>query len=886
MLAGGLGNIRAGLVEKGRAGAGAPVIVLGGPAMLIGLGGGAASSMQSGTSTEDLDFASVQRGNPEIQRRCQEVIDRCWALGEANPIIAIHDVGAGGLSNAVPEIVNDGGRGGRFELRTVPNADPGMSPMEVWCNEAQERYVLIVEPAAMDRFRQLCERERAPFAVIGETTVERHLLLGDARFANTPVDLPLDVLLGKPPKMLREVHTRHRRQSPFQTAGLDLAEAAERVLRVPTVASKGFLITIGDRSVGGMVARDQMVGPWQVPVADVGVTTASYHGYLGEALALGERSPVALLDGPASGRMAVAEALTNIVAAPIDALRKVRLSANWMAAAGHDGEDARLYRTVEAVAMELCPALGIAIPVGKDSLSMKAIWTQDGMRRTVTAPLSLIVSAFAPVSDVRRVLTPQLRVDGDDSSLLLIDLGHGRNRLGGSALAQAFGHLGNGAPDLDDPKRLQAFFAAIQRLNTQGRLIAYHDRSDGGLFACVCEMAFAGHCGVEIDLSALGADPVCALFAEELGAVVQVRDADRAAVWGTLEEFGLDGLSYVVGKPSCADRITFRAAGQTLVGADRSHWHRVWAETSFAMQRLRDNPVCAEEEFQALDERDDPGLSPLLRFDPEDDVAAPFIGRGARPRIAVLREQGINGQLEMAAAFDRAGFCAVDVHMSDIIAGRTDLADCVGLAACGGFSYGDVLGAGAGWAKSILFNVRARDVFAGFVGRSDTFALGVCNGCQMLANLRELIPGAAHWPQFVRNRSEQFEARLTLVEIPKNASLFMAGMDACRLPVIVAHAEGQAEFSAGSSPAQALETGLVCLRYVDHWGQPTERFPDNPNGSPMGITGLTTADGRFTIMMPHPERLFRTVQHSWHPEGWGEAGPWLRMFRNARAWVG
>ncbi len=888
MLAGGLGNIREPHVHKAELPPGTAIVVLGGPAMLIGLGGGAASSMAAGSSHADLDFASVQRGNPEIQRRAQEVIDRCTALGADNPILSVHDVGAGGLSNAVPEIVHGAGRGGDFELRAVPNADPGMSPMQIWCNEAQERYVLAIAAEGLAAFRALCERERCPYALIGVATGgDAQLIVSDRQFDNRPVDLPMSVLFGKPPRMQRDVTREPVAPRPLDLSGLDLGEAVVRVLRLPAVADKSFLITIGDRSVTGLVCRDQMVGPWQVPVSDVAVTATSFDTDSGEAMALGERTPLAVLDAPASGRMAVGEALTNIAAARIDKLGDVKLSASWMAAAGHPGEDARLFDTVRAVGLELCPALGIAIPVGKDSLSMRTVWeADDGAHRSVVAPLSLIVSAFAPVVDLRRTLTPQLRRDRGDTDLILIDLGRGRNRLGGSALAQVCNQCGEAVPDVDSAADLRAFFAAIQQLNASGRLLAYHDRSDGGLLAVLVEMMFAGGCGVTVLLDDLGEELLPALFAEELGAVVQVRVSDRAAVLATLAAAGLGECCHVIGAPNASDDLRLRFAGETVFTGSRAELRRAWSETSYRLQALRDHPDCAREAFDAACDPADPGLSVLLSFDPAEDVAAPFIASDVRPRVAILREQGVNGQVEMAAAFDRAGFAAVDVHMSDLIAGRVSLADFQGLAACGGFSYGDVLGAGEGWAKSILFNPRARDEFAAFFARSDSFGLGVCNGCQMFSNLHELIAGADLWPRFVRNRVEQFEARLSLVEVLPSPSLFLQGMAGSRLPITVAHGEGRAEFRDADGPAAARAAGVVALRFIDHYGQPACTYPANPNGSPDGITGLCSRDGRFTLLMPHPERVFRSVQHSWHPDGWGEDGPWLRLFRNARRWLG
>ncbi|GAB4345048.1 MAG: phosphoribosylformylglycinamidine synthase [Gammaproteobacteria bacterium] len=886
MIAGGLGNVREMHVEKEEIPPGTPLIVLGGPAMLIGLGGGAASSMASGASSADLDFASVQRGNPEIQRRCQEVIDYCWSLGERNPILSIHDVGAGGLSNALPELLDDSGRGGRIELRTIPNDEPGMSPKEIWCNEAQERYVLAIDRERLDEFEAVCERERCPFAVVGEATEERELIVGDAYFDNTPIAMPMEVLLGKPPKMLRDVHHYPHRKPEFETAGIELKEAVRRVLRLPAVADKSFLITIGDRSVTGLVARDQMVGPWQVPVADVAVTASGFRDYTGEAMAMGERTPIALIHAAASGRMAIGEALTNIAAASIESISDVKLSANWMAPAGHPGEDAALFDTVKAVGMELCPQLGVAIPVGKDSMSMKTVWEEEGREKSVTAPLSLIVSAFAPVTDIRRTLTPQLRTDCGDTDLICIDLGRGANRLGGSALAQVYGQLGHHAPDLDHVQAFKAFFQAIQELRREGLLLAYHDRSDGGLLVTLCEMAFAARAGVDVDLDDLGDDPLAALFTEELGAVIQVRHYDTDTVLKWLRDAGLGKYSHVIGTLNNEGRIRFRYDRQTLLDESRVDLHRLWSQTTFHMQALRDNPVCAQQEHDAILDAEDPGIQVTLTFDPDDDIAAPYIASGVRPRVAVLREQGVNGHVEMAAAFDRAGFDAIDLHMSDLLSGRRSLADFQGVVACGGFSYGDVLGAGEGWAKSILFNTRAREEFERFFANQDTFGLGVCNGCQMLSNLRELIPGTGHWPHFVRNQSEQFEARFSTVEVVASPSLFLKEMAGSRLPIAVAHGEGRAEFATEEGAEAALEARVVALRYVDNYGEPTERYPFNPNGSPLGITGLTNSDGRVTIMMPHPERVFRTVQNSWHPEEWGEDAPWLRMFRALRVELG
>ncbi|MEG1038805.1 MAG: phosphoribosylformylglycinamidine synthase [Pseudomonas sp.] len=889
MLAGGMGNIREDHVQKAEITVGAKLIVLGGPAMLIGLGGGAASSVATGASSADLDFASVQRENPEMERRCQEVIDRCWQLGDNNPIAFIHDVGAGGISNAFPELVNDGGRGGRFELRNVPNDEPGMAPHEIWSNESQERYVLAVSAGDFERFKAICERERCPFAVVGEATEEPHLTVTDSHFNNTPVDMPLEVLLGKPPRMHRSVSREAELGDDFDPSTLDLKDSVERVLRHPAVASKSFLITIGDRTITGLVARDQMVGPWQVPVADVAVTATSFDVYTGEAMAMGERTPLALLDAPASGRMAIGETLTNMAASRIEKLSDIKLSANWMSAAGHPGEDARLYDTVKAVGMDLCPELGLTIPVGKDSMSMKTKWSEEGTEKSVTSPLSLIVTGFAPVTDIRKTLTPQLRMDKGETDLILIDLGRGQNRMGASILAQTHGKLGAQAPDVDDAEDLKAFFAVIQGLNSDGHLLAYHDRSDGGLLTTVVEMAFAGHCGLELELDTLTSkrEKIAAiLFNEELGAVIQVH---QDATPDVLAQFSAAGLGEdcvaVIGQPINNSEVLIKFAGEELFKGDRRLLQRQWAETSYQIQRLRDNADCADQEFDGLLEEDNPGLSAKLGFDVNHDIAAPYIKKGVRPQVAVLREQGVNGQVEMAAAFDRAGFNAIDVHMSDILAGRVDLNEFKGLVACGGFSYGDVLGAGEGWAKSALFNSRARDAFQGFFERTDSFTLGVCNGCQMMSNLHELIPGTEYWPHFVRNRSEQFEARVAMVQVQESNSIFLQGMAGSRMPIAIAHGEGHAEFESEEALLQADLSGCVALRFVDNHGKVTETYPANPNGSPRGITGLTSRDGRVTIMMPHPERVFRAVQNSWRPDDWNEDAAWMRMFRNARVWV-
>ncbi|WP_145573300.1 phosphoribosylformylglycinamidine synthase [Yersinia alsatica] len=886
MLAGGIGNIRADHVQKGEIVVGAKLVVLGGPAMNIGLGGGAASSMASGQSDADLDFASVQRDNPEMERRCQEVIDRCWQLGDHNPILFIHDVGAGGLSNAMPELVSDGGRGGRFELRDILNDEPGMSPLEVWCNESQERYVLAVAPAQMAQFDEICRRERAPYAVIGEATEEKHLTLNDRHFDNQPIDMPLDVLLGKTPKMLRDVTRLQAQGEALQRAEISIADAVKRVMHLPAVAEKTFLITIGDRTVTGMVTRDQMVGPWQIPVADCAVTSASLDSYYGEAMSLGERAPVALLDFAASARLAVGEALTNIAATQIGELKRIKLSANWMSAAGHPGEDAGLYEAVRAVGEELCPALEITIPVGKDSMSMKTRWQEGDEQREMTSPLSLVITAFARVEDVRHTVTPQLRTDKGDNALLLIDLGAGHNALGATALTQVYRQLGDKPADVRDVQQLAGFFNAMQRLVADQALLAYHDRSDGGLLVTLAEMAFAGHCGVQADIHVLGDDALAALFNEELGAVIQVRAEQQAAVEKVLADHGLANCVHYLGRAVAGDTFDIRSGIEMVYSEKRSTLRLWWAETTWQMQRLRDNPDCADQEHQAKQDERDPGLNVKLTFDPAEDIAAPYIIKQARPKVAVLREQGVNSHVEMAAAFHRAGFDAIDVHMSDLLAGRTDLQSFQTLVACGGFSYGDVLGAGEGWAKSILFNNRVRDEFEAFFHRPETLALGVCNGCQMMSNLRELIPGAEHWPRFVRNLSDRFEARFSLVEVANSPSLFMQDMAGSRMPIAVSHGEGRVEVRDAAHLATLEQSNLVALRFVNNQGVVTEQYPANPNGSAQGITAVTSASGRATVMMPHPERVFRTVSNSWHPEEWGEDSPWMRMFRNARKQLG
>ncbi len=890
MLAGGLGNIRADHVRKGEIDPGDKLIVLGGPAMLIGLGGGAASSMGSGAGSEDLDFASVQRDNPEMQRRCQEVIDRCWALGAANPISFIHDVGAGGISNALPELVNDGGRGGRFDLRQVPNDEPGMSPLEIWCNESQERYVLAVPTARLELFTQLCARERCPFAVVGEATAQKQLVLGDAHFKNTPIDLPLDVLLGKPPRMHRKDATLIRPQYRLDLGHLSLADAVRLVLSHPTVADKTFLLSIGDRTLGGLICRDQMVGPWQVPVADCAVTAAAFDVNTGEAMAVGERTPVAVNSAGASARLAVGEALTNLAAAQIGDIGKVNLSANWMAAPAIPGEGADLYAAVQAVGMELCPALGITIPVGKDSMSMSTVWKDGTTEKRITAPVSLIVSAFAPVTDIRLSLTPQLQpvsAATGETVLLLIDLGRGKNRLGGSILAQVVSQMGEAPPDVDNATDLKKFWSAIQQLGREKKILAYHDRSDGGLFATVTEMAFAGHVGVDLEIPA-GHNAFAALFSEELGAVIQVRAADLDEVSLTLRQHGFKACTSRLGTLNPHQAIRVKRAGQELLNENLSDLRALWSDVTRRIAGLRDNPVCAEQEHQGRVDRADPGITPKLTFDYSDAYHSSLVTRhqGARPAVAILREQGVNGHIEMAAAFTRAGFKAIDVHMTDLLSGRVSLQDFRGLAACGGFSYGDVLGAGEGWAKSVLFHERTRAEFSAFFHREETFALGVCNGCQMMSNLQSIIPGAELWPRFVQNQSERYEARFVSMKIEKSPSVIFAGMEGSVIPVATAHGEGYTEFKSAADARKLSESGLVAGRFVDNRHEVTERYPLNPNGSPLGMTALTTTTGRVTIMMPHPERAFRTQAMSWHPPEWGEDSPWMRLFHNARSWVG
>ncbi len=921
MIAGGLGVIDADLTKKIEFPAGTLLIQLGGPGMRIGMGGGAASSMATGTNAAELDFDSVQRGNPEIERRAQEVINHCWAQGDKNPILAIHDVGAGGLSNAFPELTNDAGRGARFDLRKVKLEESGLAPKEIWSNESQERYVLAIAPESLDEFTAFCERERCPFAVIGVATEERDLILedtavesGDQKF---PVNMPMNVLLGKPPKMTKDVATVQRELPAMDLTGLPLEKAVIEVLAHPTVASKRFLITIGDRAVGGLTHRDQMVGPWQVPVADVAVTLADYQGFKGEAMAMGERTPLAAINAPASGRMAVAEAITNMLAAPIE-LSKVKMSANWMAACGEPGEDAELYATVKAVGMELCPALNISIPVGKDSLSMRTQWTENGEVKKVTSPVSLIITGFAAIDDVRGTLTPQLNAEVDDSSLVLIDLGRGKMRMGGSIIGQVVNQAGNETPDLDDPKDLIALVDAVNQLRAQGKILAYHDKGDGGLLATVAEMAFAGHVGVALNVDMLITEgdgisdsrmdsgegknwgqqvagrreeqTLRALFNEELGVVLQIRTEDRSEVMQVLREHGLIQCSHIIGKTRPVSSPVDAGKGelqvwrdaQKVFGASLSDLHQVWDAVSWKICQQRDNPVCADSEHAAAGEPSDPGMHVHLTFDPKEDVAAPFLNLQAKPRVAVLREQGVNSHVEMAYAFTEAGFEAVDVHMTDLQSGRAQLKDFAGVVACGGFSYGDTLGAGIGWARSITFNDRLSEQFQAFFGRGDTFGLGVCNGCQMFAELADIIPGAQDWPRFTQNQSNRFEARLSMVEVLESPSLFLQGMAGSRLPIAVAHGEGYANFKFRGNADQVLRA----MRYVDNHGNATEQYPFNPNGSEGGLTAVTTADGRFTAMMPHPERVFRNIQMSWTSGDKSEFSPWMRVWRNARKWLG
>ena len=876
MLAGGLGHIQEQHIKKGEIPVGSKIIVLGGPAMLIGLGGGAASSIKSGDQSEDLDFASVQRANPEMERRAQEVIDRCTNLGNENPIISIHDIGAGGLSNGLPELVNDSGRGGRFELRNIPNDDNQMSPLEIWCNESQERYVLAIAPSSLEIFSDICLRERAPFAVLGESTKEQELVLSDELFGDTPIDMPMSVLLGNPPKTSIEAITQDINLNPLDTSNIHLDEAINRILQLPTVASKNFLITIGDRSVTGMVARDQFVGPWQVPVADCAISIADYVGYKGEIMSLGERTPLALCDANAAARMTIGEALTNMLGGYVADIHDISLSANWMSASGHTGEDAKLFEAVKAVGMDLCPELGLTVPVGKDSMSMKSSWTEGGQDKSVTSPLSLIITAFSKTPDVRLQITPLLDTT-TDSELLLIDLGLGQNRMGGSCLAQVFNQIGNIAPNLDDSALFKRFFTVINQLNKDGLISAYHDRSDGGVITTLLEMAFASHTGLTINTDA----SIESLFNEELGCVIQVKSENKHAVADALKAAGIASYTHSIATLNNSDSIEIITNNQTIYSQSRSSLQALWSTTSYEIAKLRDNPECAQQEFDAISQSTD-GIKIDLNFDLNQSIVSPYIKTNVKPKIAILREQGVNGQVEMGAAFDKAQFEAIDVHMSDILSGRLSLDEFKGLVACGGFSYGDVLGAGRGWASSILYNARAKDEFEAFFNRDDSFALGVCNGCQMISNLNEIIPGAQNWPSFNRNVSEQFEARFSSVKIGKTNSIFLNDMQDSIMPIAIAHGEGRASFTHDTGKARINN---IAMQYVDHQGDITQTYPHNPNGSEQATAGVTNDSGRVTIMMPHPERVFRAVQHSHHPKDWFDRSPWMRMFENARAWV-
>ena len=872
MLAGGLGHIQEQHIKKGEIPVGSKIIVLGGPAMLIGLGGGAASSIKSGEQSEDLDFASVQRANPEMERRAQEVIDRCANLADDNPIISIHDIGAGGLSNGLPELVNDSGRGGRFELRNIPNDDKQMSPLEVWCNESQERYVLAIAPSSLDLFSDICTRERAPFAVLGESTKEQELVLSDELFSDTPINMPMSVLLGNPPKTSINAITQEINLNSLDTSAIKLDDAINRILQLPTVASKNFLITIGDRSVTGMVARDQFVGPWQVPVADCAISISDYVGFKGEIMSLGERTPLALCNANSAARMTIGEALTNMLSGYVEDIHDISLSANWMSASGHPGEDSKLFEAVKAVGMDLCPELGLTVPVGKDSMSMKSSWTDDGVDKSVTSPLSLIITAFSKTPDVRAQKTPLLETDSD-SELLLIDLGFGQNRMGGSCLAQVYNQIGNIAPNLDDSSLFKKFFTVINQLNKANLISAYHDRSDGGVITTILEMAFASHCGLDIETNT----SIEALFNEELGCVIQVSNSNKSKVIEALAESGLADCTSTIATVNNSDTINITSNGKQIYSQSRAELHTLWSSTSYEIAKLRDNPDCAQQEFDNISQTTD-GIKTDLSFDIDHSIITPYIKTNVKPKIAILREQGVNGQVEMGAAFDKAQFDAVDVHMSDILSGRISLEEFKGLVACGGFSYGDVLGAGRGWASSILYNARAKDEFETFFNRQDSFALGVCNGCQMMSNLRDIIPGSQNWPSFSRNVSEQFEARFSSVKIGKSHSIFLNDMQDSIMPIAIAHGEGKASFGGNS-------INNIALQYVDHQGDITQDYPHNPNGSEQGVAGVTNDSGRVTIMMPHPERVFRAVQNSHHSKDWNERSPWMRMFENARAWV-
>ena len=873
MLAGGLGNIRKDHVEKGSIADGDVLIVLGGPAMLIGLGGGAASSVGSGDQSQELDFASVQRANPEMQRRAQEVINSCINLGNKNPIVSIHDIGAGGLSNGIPELVNDSQKGANLQLRSIPNDETKMSPLEIWCNESQERYVLAIKKESVDLFSQICIKERAPFAVLGNATDNQHLTLEDSQFNNKPIDLEMSLLFGSTPKTLKDVSSLANNEKEFNTTPVKLNEAINRLLKLPTVASKNFLITIADRSVTGLIARDQMIGPWQVPVADCAISLADYSGYQGEAMSIGEKTPLSLINAAAAARMSVGEALTNLLSAYIEDISHINLSANWMCASGFPGEDAKLYEAVKAIGMELCPKLGLTIPVGKDSMSMKSTWNENGKERSVTAPLSLIISAFSKVPDARLQITPLLDTK-IDSELFLIDLGLGKNRMGGSCLAQVYNQVGRTSPDLDDPILFAKFFSLINKFNKEKLISAYHDRSDGGVISTLFEMAFASHCGMEIH----GSNTINELFNEELGCIIQVPMINKSIVLKELEDIGLKEFTRPIAKVNNTDEILIYQENKLVFRDKRKNLHKEWSSTSYEISKLRDNPICSESENKELLKTSD-GLKVKTTYDINESISAPYLNTGIKPKIAILREQGINGHVEMAAAFTQAGFDAYDVHMSEILSGKTSLKQFQGLAACGGFSYGDVLGAGRGWANSILLNSNVKDEFSEYFSRTDSFTLGVCNGCQMISNLKEIIPGTKSWPSFEKNTSEQFEARLTSVKIKQTNSIFFNGMEGSIMPIAIAHGEGRAKFSSEQSKSN------IAMQYVNYSGNPTQTYPHNPNGSEDGIASVCDDSGRIMIMMPHPERVFRAIQNSWHPDDWQERSPWMRMFENARKWV-
>ena len=873
MLAGGIGNIKKNHVEKGLISDGDKIIVLGGPAMLIGLGGGAASSIGSGDQNESLDFASVQRANPEMQRRAQEVINACTNLGNNNPIVSIHDIGAGGLSNGIPELVNDSKKGAKLQLRSIPNDELKMTPLEIWCNESQERYVIAIKEESIALFDEICLKERAPYALLGSATEDRHLLLEDSHFNNKPIDIAMSLLFGSSPKTHKDVKSLPNIENEFNPNNISINDAINRLLKLPTVASKNFLITIADRTVTGLIARDQMIGPWQVPVADCAISLSDFDGYQGEAMSIGEKTPISLINAAAAARMSVGEALTNLLSAYIEDISHINLSANWMCASGHPGEDAKLYEAVKSIGMELCPQLGLTIPVGKDSMSMKSSWRENDKDKSVTAPLSLIISAFSKTPDARLQMTPLLN-RGVNSELYLVDLGLGKNRMGGSSLAQVFNQIGNTAPDLDDPVLFAKFFSIMNSLNKKNLVSAFHDRSDGGAFISLVEMAFASQCGLDISVSDLFTD----LFNEELGCIIQVSDNNKMTVLNELAKIGLKEHIKSIAKINSTDEIVIYHEDVKVFQSKRNNLQELWSSTSYQISKLRDNPECAESENLEISKTSN-GLKVSTSFDINEIISTPYLNRSIRPKIAILREQGINGHIEMAAAFSKAGFEATDVHMSQILSGQISLSKFKGLAACGGFSYGDVLGAGRGWANSILLNDRAKDEFSKYFQRHDSFTLGVCNGCQMISNLREIIPGTDDWPSFERNTSEQFEARFTGVKINHSKSILFEGMEGSIMPIAIAHGEGKATFKSNSP------VNNISMQYVDHSGKPSDTYPHNPNGSHNSAAAICDETGRITIMMPHPERVFRVIQNSWHPGDWEERSPWMRMFENAREWI-